>query len=255
MEIEDQWWCPSVLRDAATDYLTFIFERFGQYRAAGSVIRRLLSESGTRRVIDLCSGAGGPWSSLESHVQLTDEHPVEIALTDRYPNLSARGRVKRECRHVHYVTHPVDATQVAPQLAGVRTMFTAFHHFPPDAARAVLADADARRAPIAIFEVTQRSVPMLLLVALSPILVWLVTPFIRPFSWKRIFFTYPAPLIPLLVVYDGLVSCLRTYGPDELLAMAHEHEDGLEWSSGILRGWHLPLTYLVGVPRHSSDGP
>jgi hypothetical protein len=35
---------------------------------------------------------------------------------------------------------------------GVRTMFSAFHHFLPDAAKAILKDAFDRRRAICIFE-------------------------------------------------------------------------------------------------------
>ena len=32
------------------------------------------------------------------------------------------------------------------------------------------------------------------------------TPFVRPFRWSRLLFTYVIPLIPLLVLFDGTVS-------------------------------------------------
>ena len=254
VEIEDLPWCPRFLRDAATDYLRFVFELTHQYKPVGDVLRSLLRRHGGRRIVDLCSGAGGPWESLASQVQLTGEHSVSIALTDKYP--SSRGRMLRHGtdERLTYVKYPVDATNVPTRLAGIRTMFTAFHHFDPASASAVLRDAARRREPIAIFEVTQRSLVAVLTVAVSPILVLLLTPFIRPFTYTRIVFTYVIPALPLFILFDGLVSCLRSYSPQELLQLASRADaPGFAWESGTLATrTPLPVTYLVGYP---ADGP
>jgi hypothetical protein len=256
VEIEDLPWCPRFLRDAATDYLRFVFELTHQYRPVGEVLRTLLRRHGQRRIIDLCSGAGGPWESLASQVQLTGEHTVSIALTDKYPS----GRGQSLCRdaddRLTYVKYPVDATNVPARLAGIRTMFTAFHHFDPASASAVLRDAARRREPIAIFEVTQRSLVAVLTVAVSPFLVLLLTPFIRPFSWTRLFFTYVIPALPLFILFDGLVSCLRSYSPEEMLQLAGRTDaPGFAWESGTLATrTPLPVTYLVGYPADDPRG-
>jgi hypothetical protein len=78
-------------------------------------------------------------------VQLTGEHSVNIALTDKYPNAQSRAIVDRLDERLTCVQYPLDATSVPPRLAGIRTMFTAFHHFDPVAARDVLRDAAQRR--------------------------------------------------------------------------------------------------------------
>jgi hypothetical protein len=246
-EIEDQSWCPRLLRDAATDYLQFVFERFRQYEPVAREIKQLLRADSTRRVVDLCSGGGGPWKNLAHLVQLTGEHPVQIALTDRFPSAAGASRAGEP---LMYVPHPVDATRVPAHLTGVRTMFTAFHHFDPRTARAVLRDAGTLRQPIAIFEVTQRSWWMVLLVALSPLLVIAATPFIRPFRWSRLLFTYVVPVLPLFIMFDGVVSCLRTYSPEELESLAlGSGVDDYAWEAGVMRtGVGLPVTYLVGRP-------
>lgn len=250
-EIEDQPWCPRFLRDAATDYLQFVFELLRQYEPVARVVKDLVRSGHERRVVDLCSGGGGPWRNLAPMVQLTGEHPVEIALTDKFPSAGGEHRARSHSPVLTYVQHPVDATDVPASLRGVRTMFTAFHHFPPDAARAVLRAAARERQPIAIFEVTQRSAWMVLLVALSPLLVLAVTPFLRPLTWWRLLLTYVLPVLPLFIMFDGVVSCLRTYSPDELIAMAASSGvDDYVWKAGVVRqGAMLPVTFLVGHPH------
>ena len=256
VEIEDLPWCPRFLRDYATDYLRFIFTVTHQYQPVGKLLKSMLRRHGRRRIVDLGSGSGGPWQSLAAQVQLTGEHSVNIALTDKFPNAQSRAIVDRLDERLTYVQYPVDATSVPARLAGIRTMFTAFHHFDPVAARDVLRDAAQRREPIAIFEVTQRSVPAVATVAISPVLVLLFTPFIRPFTWRRLAFTYVIPALPVFVLFDGLVSCLRSYSPSELMRIAKDADvPGFTWESGTLATrTPLPVTYLVGYPVEGTAG-
>lgn len=56
-------------------------------------------------------------------------YDVHASLTDLYPNPSS-GLHPR----IRWQLDPLDATRVPPRLTGVRTMFSAFHHFRPNAA-------------------------------------------------------------------------------------------------------------------------
>ena len=134
---------------------------------------------------------------------------------------------------------------------GFRTFFTSFHHFDPDNARQILQDAVAKQTGIGIFEVTQRSSLAILWMILVPLVVWVVTPFIQPFSWKRLVLTYLFPIIPLAIAWDGLVSCLRSYSPEELRDLLGSFKADYEWQIGEVRGplSPVPVTYLIGLPR------
>jgi hypothetical protein len=84
------------------------------------------------------------------------------------------------------------------------------------------------------------------------------TPLIRPFRWSRLLYTYVIPIIPLVLLFDGVVSCLRTYRPQELReitkklsGIAYQWEVG-EYSRASGR---VPITYLIGSPQaHLSTG-
>lgn len=151
-EIHDQDWCPHAIRDAETDYLQFVIAKTKPYAAILSILTDALQRTGTRQVIDLCSGAGGPWHWL--HPVLAERGvKVSVCLTDKYPNVDALGQSSRLTdQAVRYHPQPVDATRVPDELGGFRTMFSAFHHFRPEQARTVLADAVRKRECIAVFE-------------------------------------------------------------------------------------------------------
>jgi hypothetical protein len=84
----------------------------------------------------------------------------------------------------------------------------------------------------------------------TPIFVAFATPFIRPFRWKRLLWTYVIPLIPLTCLWDGLVSACRAYTAAEMLAMTKGFDD-FDWKAdGIaIRGTAGHLTHLLGTPR------
>ncbi len=254
-EIEDQPWCPRFLRDAGTEYLEFMETRTGGYRPIVARLAGALAATGRREVVDLCSGGGGPWLDLLPVVSRELGAPLRVHLTDRYPNPRAFDRAERESKGaIRFEREPVDALDVPKQLDGFRTLFSSFHHFRPEQARALLADAVRRRSGIAVFEATERSLVSFVSILFAPLLALLVTPFIRPFRWSRLLFTYPIPLIPLLILFDGVVSCLRSYSPRELRALT----GGLEgrdyrFEIGVEKAPLVPVgvTYLIGIPQRT----
>ncbi|HEY6079826.1 MAG TPA: hypothetical protein VIW29_13520, partial [Polyangiaceae bacterium] len=176
-----------------------------------------------------------------------------VVLTDLYPNRAAfASATERANVPVVAEPEPVDARAVPARLEGVRTLFNAFHHFKPTNAAQILSDAAAARTPILIVEGTERSpaavIGMLLFV---PLFVLLLTPFVRPFSIGRLLFTYLIPIAPVLILFDGIVSCLRSYTLAELRELCEGLEtDTYRFHIGVKQSRGQRLTYLLGC-----DGP
>lgn len=256
VELEDLPWWPPVFRDAATDYLVTALRHARTYRGLVPRLAAALERVGATRVVDLCSGGGGPWADLLPALRAAGAD-VSLCLTDKYPNTHALGRLAAAVPGVRFEAGPVGATDVPPHLAGFRTMFTAFHHFGPSEARAILAAAVRDRQGIAVAEATSRTPAALALMLLVPLAVWVLTPAIRPFRWSRLFWTYLVPVVPFAVMFDGVVSCLRIYTPGEMLALAREAGgESYDWEAGVedTAGSPVPIPYLVGTPRRSVEG-
>jgi hypothetical protein len=252
VEIEDLAWCPKAVRNGGTDWLAFMANTTKVFSAVAPAIRRAMDAAGTAQVLDLCSGSGGPWLTLER--ELAKSGAVAVELSDRFPNIAAfRDLHERSHGRVRFRAESIDAADVPPALAGVRTFFNAFHHFPPPIARAILADAVRKRRPIAIFEgVNVRAIGLIAMPLQVPAIL-LLTPFVKPFRWSRLLFTYILPLIPLLVIFDGTVSMLRLYLADELrelVAAVPDHET-FEWEIGttFVPARPIGVIHLVGVPK------
>lgn len=253
-ELEDLPWFPRPVRDAGTDFLRFMLNLGDNYAPAAPLLAEALGRSGAARIVDLCAGGGGPWRRMLAALAALGAHP-QVLLTDLYPNPDAVAALPAEALsagRLAYHPAPVDATAVPAELAGLRTLFSAFHHFSPEQGRALLRDAVRRGAPIAVFEATQRTPVGLLAILPAPLFALIVTPLVRPFRWSRLLLTYLVPAVPLMVLWDGVVSCLRSYSVAELRALV----DGLpeatayDWQIGEARGrGPLPVTYMIGVPR------
>lgn len=251
-ELEDQAWFPATIRDLATDYLHFMETRFGLHRPIVAVLAGALRASGSRQILDLCSGGSGPIAALQR--ALADQGlDVRCTLTDRFPNLSAFRRAEAESRgRINFVAEPVDARAVPAHLHGFRTLFNAFHHFRPADATAVLRSATEAGQPIGIFEIPERTLPIVASFLLTPLVVLLATPFLRPFRWRRLLWTYLIPLVPLTCFWDGLVSQLRAYTVAELDRLAQDvGTETYIWCAGRVPMPSLPghITYLIGYPR------
>jgi hypothetical protein len=250
IELTDQPWVPAWYRDLLTDFLQAVTTLANPYRPVVQPLAAALQRLKTRQIVDLCAGAGGPWPQLKPKLDAALGAQSTILLTDFYPYAGQAQPPAGATFH----SAPIDARAVPPELGGLRTLFAGFHHFRPADAQAILADAVARQRGIALFEGTQRSPIGLLAVLISPLIVLLITPRIRPFRWRRIIFTYLLPIVPLGVLFDGVVSCLRTYTPDELRAMTAAAGPHYRWSIGELRtpGNPLPITYALGLPPETN---
>jgi hypothetical protein len=253
LELEDQTWFPDVFRQAGMAYLRFAAETTGQAEHILPVIETALERSGESAILDLCSGGAGPVLSIAEEFEKKGT-AVEVTLTDRFPDEGTRELIEsRGLRGVRYEPEPVDAFEVDGSRAGLRTLFNGFHHFRRADAVRVLSVAVESRRSIAVVEVVRRNPLIMFGMLFAPFMVLAVVPFLRPFKFAWIPFTYLIPVIPLFVLWDGMVSCLRVYSPDELRELTAEADPGGEFDWQIepipMAPQPVPGLALIGVPR------
>ncbi len=222
-ELEDQAWFPPAIRDLATDYLVFMETRFALHEPVVPILSDLLRKLRIDHVVDLCSGGGGP--VLPVHEALAARGvPAVFTLTDKYPNIGAFRRLSS-----------LDPERIS---------------FVAAAERSVLKSTVEARQPIAIFEIPERAVARMIPLLFTPLFVALATPFIRPFRWRRLLWTYLLPMVPLTCWWDGLVSQWRAYTVAELLELTRDLSE-FEWTAARVpvAGTIGHLTYLTGIPK------
>ena len=254
-EFTDLPWYPPIFRRMQTDYLRFVATIGPGYKVLVPRLVETLQRAGMAEIVDLCSGSSGPWAKL--YGQFAEAGcPVSLTLTDEYPNPAALQEWAGDVHPgIEYLTDPVDARRVPPHLKGMRTLFEGFHHFKPEDSRSILYDAYAAQAAIGVFEVTLKpplGYFLLLLAPLSTLAGYLLlTPFIKPRTWQRFLWTYLLPLVPLATCWDGVVSLLRVYSPDnleELIASFHAADYSWETSTASSGTPVFEYIYLLGCP-------
>ncbi len=221
-EIADEVWCPALIRDFVTDYLEHVITVTKVYEPIVEPLQRAVKAAQAEFVIDLCSGGGGAWRQMKE--SFAAQCPaVKIYLTDLHPNKGVPERLRKLSGDtIEFHSNSVNALRVPPELKGFRTLFSSFHHFKPEKARAILRDAVESRNGIGIFEATRRQPKAIAAMLFIPLVVWVLTPKIRPLRLSRLLLTYLLPVVPLVILFDGIVSCLRTYTAAELKEFTDE---------------------------------
>lgn len=247
LETSDIPWFPAAIRRFETEFLSFLFSTFRVYHPAVPLLKEAMVAVGSDQILDLCSGSGGPLPGIKQLLERKYSLRVKIVLSDKFPRREHKDLTHPLPQELDYLIEPVDALDVPAGLNAFRTLFTSFHHFDPACAKQILADASAKAPGIAVFEATERSLAAVLRELFLPLTVLLLTPFVRPFSWKRLLWTYLIPAVPVVMLWNGIVSDLRSYTRSELEALVESLEqNSFVWQTGTCRSFLSRITFLIG---------
>lgn len=254
-EIEDQKWCPSIIRKSITDYLLGLYNLLHIFEPAYKKIEEVLNNTGVNAIVDCCSGSGGPSVQLRDYLDSRQMQSISITLTDKYPNIE-RFQYLEKCYGDRLVglNESIDASKLPSSLKGLRCFFSSFHHFAPAQALNILQDAVNNKAPIAIFESTQRSLSDFIRAFFSPVLMLFIMPFAKTLNLSKFFITYIIPIIPFVFMWDYFVSNIRTYSSKELQLLINKLDaPGYKWEIGKLwsKKAKIYIPYLIGYSINS----
>jgi hypothetical protein len=155
IEIEDQPWCPSWLREYSHAALAQMWQTTGANRTSSTaaqacdVLLENIPNPSSFTFIDACAGAGGPTPILEKvlnqKLRAQGDDTVRFILTDLYPDLEAWEKIVKHSENISFVRQPVDATKTSKYAESgkkeCRIFNLCFHHFDDDAAGKVLRSA------------------------------------------------------------------------------------------------------------------
>ena len=251
-EFEDLAWFPNSLRICLTRLIMVMHKKFKTSEDMAILLARLIKNTNTKKIIDLCSGSGGPMLDTISLLRNTHNlKEVELVLSDLYPDLEAAKRINNN--HISYRTTPLDATNLDASIKGIVTMVGSFHHMKPNLAKSILAEAQRKKQPICIMEINKKF-PVFLwwfFIPLSTILCLFITPLVRPLTLKQIIFTYIIPIIPLCFAWDAVITSGRIYRLEDLDKLLHGlDDDSYTWEKGIIKGTSEKI-YLMGYKKNN----
>lgn len=199
-ELEDHEWFPPLLRKFQMDFLAFTVIRFGVYE--GFIQRLRDSEMPPQPMVDLCSGSGEPAITIFRK----SNRFTRLTLTDKFPmkNFIAEGPIE-------YIPNSLDVLDMQFEPDVCYTMFNAFHHFSDRDKMKIVERVSESGSEGFFVEILEPRVDTMLKVCIATTLgLILVTPFIKPFSWKRLLFTYILPVNIFTITFDGILSVIKS---------------------------------------------
>ena len=152
-----------------------------------------------------------------------------------------------------------DSLPPSPTQKTFRLFNLAFHHFDDELATAIMRDTLRTSAGFGIFELQARTISSFLVILLMGPLLLVLTPFYFYNDPIHLFFTFVIPIVPFVVVFDGIVSSIRTRTGAEVKKIAERvldeetrakgNRDGAriekgEWNIMYGNEWH---TWPIGV--------
>jgi hypothetical protein len=191
LELEDYPWFPTQLRQFQMDFIGFVVTKFNFYDVFIDHFKKEIKSP--LPMYDLCSGSGEPAitifnkSDCFSELILSDKFPIDSNIINK------------------------DVLKMNFESGICYTMFNAFHHFTDGEKKEIVLKIQKAKAKGYFVEILEPSLLFIIKVCMLTLVANLIiTPFIRPFSFLRIFFTYIIPINLFTITYDGVVSVLKS---------------------------------------------
>ena len=215
-EFMDHSRTPRVLRETLLDVLDYCNTDFRPYyREIAEEISQIATERGLTTLVELGAGL----APLTRQLARLPDSRFTLIPCDLYPETDEWARLAAD--HPDSIKpeyEPVDFT--VRRDWGERSaliLCATLHHIPQKIRRKTLLALHESADCVLIFEPIRKTPfsMFLVLFALFPALLTPAFRLTRPGNLRRIFFCWLIPIVPLMFVWDGLISCLRQWNHSE----------------------------------------
>lgn len=211
-ELEDYDWFPPMLRQMQLEFIGYTVYATALLKPLVPLMDERIATPKYVQLVDLCSGSGMPMLYLAKQIK----HNLPITLTDKFPQPNATNAVLR------YQQKAVDVLKMQWNTNTIYTMFNAFHHFNNIEQKQIIQNAAEQKATVLIVEILTPSVwTMVQVLFTATVLQLIFTPFVPPFRWQRLLFTYLIPINIVTVLWDGIISVLKSKSKKGFIDLAN----------------------------------
>lgn len=192
---------------------------------------------------------------------------VDFVMTDIHPHLRDWVKASKKSNNLYYVPSPIDAANAPRDLLSMagtqeknkkifRLFSLSFHHFPDPLATRILHNTLTKSSGFAIFELQGRDLGSIFTVLGMFPLLWAGSWWWFWGDWSLLFWTYVIPVVPFVLVFDGVISCLRVRREAEILKLMKECGASMEgWKFETGREVHTwtggMMNYFIGIKEAS----
>jgi len=243
-------------------YLGFFYKLFGYYKLWVPGFSEFIKEVHSTKIMECCSGSGETLELIRSQLNGKEFEKVEFLLSDIQPHPEFVKNINQSAdTSLRYIEQSVDVTEMKEEFNYPKIFINSFHHFSEDQVENIFKVNFEQGNEIIIMEYVRNSLMGYLSMLMGPVIVFLTLPFVVKLKHLPIMaiFTYLIPLFPLMMLWDGCVSCLHEYSERKLTKLVKElGYNNVQIKSSIKRN----LLYPAGVsvisftfsPLESSEG-
>jgi hypothetical protein len=218
-QFTNQKWFPTLLKTCIYEFMTWFVGKVKAAHPFVPVIKRGLQHTNPQQIINIDSQLGAGFETVQP--LLDDALIVKNVLLEDFQTKE----------HGLYVS------------------VNAFHQLKVSEAKNLLHQIAKSGHPIVIVEGNNDSLWQVVgMTIFVPLTVLLTAPFVQPFRWERLLFTYLIPILPIVTFIDGFLALFKLYAPIDLneLTASIDVKD-YQWESGKLdNGRGGKIIYLLG---------
>ena len=200
--------------------MSLLYEYFKIHKLWIPVIREFYQSVNSKVIMDPCAGSGHVNFLLEQ--EFREEKEIKFILSDfmtnRAPMFSRKINDGNNPR-LKYIENSVDVLNMQEEELKIPKMFiNSFHHFDKEQVSKILSSHAKAEADVLILEYCRKTFLNFVSIFLGPIIGILLFPFIvkKEDFLLSFLFVFIIPIIPAMLLWDGIVSSLRTYGPNDI---------------------------------------
>lgn len=213
-------WCPQQIKKLCSEFLSWFVVKVNATKPFIPIIENALTESKINNIINFEFSIG---AGIETVKPYLNQH---LAITS------------------------IPLSEINTQQRGMYFFVNSFHQLPASSAKKILEKIAKSRNPVVVVEGNNDSLWQLAgMTIFLPVTVILSAPFVKPFRWSRILFTYIIPVLPIIMVIDGCIGLLKLYNPKDLneLTLSIKVPD-YKWTTGKKdNGRGGKIIYLTGI--------
>lgn len=259
-ELHEQTWLPDIWRELFQLSLGRAVSLMKAMEGFSERFRRFLDDAHPESVLELASGSGE--LSVEFWRYLFEgkegANVPRLVLSDLFPNHVGFSRFKKAYpQWVDALEEPVDALAAPVAEDQALMMLEGLHHFTPEQLRKMFRHAETHSRGFVAFETTRRkwaNIGMVMLTAPTTILI--AAFLVRPFRLKNLLWGLLIPVVPALLVIDGILSNLRSYTLAEFRDLVGEGTDDFAWEVDevvVQRAMGLKAIYVIGWRKRPGE--
>lgn len=214
-------WCPRPVKKLCAEFLSWFVVKVNATKPFIPVVENALIESKINNIINLEFDLG---AGIETVKPFLNQHLAIISI-------------------------PLSEINTQQQ-RGMYLFVNSFHQLSTISAKKTLAEIAKSRNPVVVVEGNNDSLWQLVgMTIFLPVTVILSAPFVKPFRWSRILFTYIIPVLPVIMVIDGCIGLLKLYNPKDLNELTSSIKvPDYKWTTGKKdNGRGGKIIYLTGI--------